>query len=119
MAAFGAAWDCFCEFTAFSTAEPGEPRGSSFSAYRVEDQEGMTIERGVIAKAAASAFTFNHEAGTARLKPPPPFSGEGTFKRQANGPDRWQSSILIPLLGGEPLNLEAPAYGPVLRSKPF
>jgi hypothetical protein len=68
----------------------------------------MEILRATVVHGGASAFVFDRVAGTATVRPPPPFSGVGTFSRQA--PDPWRSTIRIPLLGAAPLTPNAPGF---------
>lgn len=74
-----------------------------------EHREGMEIFRSTSVRAGAGAFTFDQEAGTARLRPPPPFSGHATYKRRP-GRDLWRSTIRVPLLGAAPLRTDGPRF---------
>lgn len=112
-----AAPGCDCSFSAFGFVEPDEPRLSAFAGFQFASQGGMEIIRSTSVDAGPAAFTFNHKAGTARLRPPKPFTGIGTFKRRPNGPDLWRSTIQVPLLGVEPLNLSSPGSRAVLMAK--
>ncbi|MFL5900468.1 MAG: hypothetical protein ACJ75S_04660 [Solirubrobacterales bacterium] len=97
---------CKCFFAAL--AEHGRRgRGSSiFIGAQFEKREGMEISRVTSAEAGASAFVFDHAAGTAKVHPPRPFIGNGTFKRRPHARDLWRSTIQVPLLGAEPLRLD-------------
>lgn len=95
---------CGCGLVAYSF--PEEPRRvSSFLGYQSKDKEGMDIGRVTAVQAGASAFTFNHRAGTASIHPPAPFTGSGFFKRRPHRRDLWRSSIQVPLLGAEPIDM--------------
>jgi hypothetical protein len=96
---------CNCFFAAF--AERGRRgRGpTTFVGAQFEEREGMEISRVTSANAGPSAFVFDHAAGTAKVHPPRPFSGNGTFKRRPHGRDLWRSTIQVPLLGAEPLRV--------------
>lgn len=101
---------CRCLLLATSVRDR-EGRGrSSFVGVESEETEGMEITRATVAKAGASAFTFNHKAGTARVRPPAPFTGGGFFKRRPHARDLWKSTIQVPLLGADPLYLSEPGY---------
>lgn len=94
---------CLCVFLA-STERDRRGRGpSTFFGARFEKQEGMEINRVTYAEAGASAFVFNHAAGTASVRPPQPFSGHGVFKRRPNRRDLWRGTVRVPLLGADPL----------------
>jgi hypothetical protein len=104
---------CSCLFAA--GVHHGKKRGRSvFYGEKQEDREGMKIIRVTFASAAASAFAFDYEAGTATLRPPRPFSGHATFRRRSHAPDLWRSTIRAPLLGAYPLRLGGPGSGAVL-----
>jgi len=104
---------CSCFFLA--GVHHGKKRGRSiFIGEKSEHREGMEIFRGTYATAGASAFVFDHRAGTATLRPPPPFSGHASFKSRPHAPDRWRSTIRAPLLGAEPLKTDGPGYGAAL-----
>lgn len=99
---------CRCLFSAGIHYSKGQGR-SIFSAVKVERSEGMEILRGTVVHGGASAFVFDHAAGTATLRPPPPLSGVGTFRRRP-GPDLWRSTIRVPLLGADPLTPAGPDF---------
>ncbi|HET9198811.1 MAG TPA: hypothetical protein VFN92_11220 [Solirubrobacterales bacterium] len=95
---FAGSRGCSCYFLAGVHHRHSGGR-SIFYAVRVEDRERMEILRLTSVRGAASAFDYDHEAGTARLDPPPPFRGHATFRRRDRGGDRWRSTILVPILG--------------------
>jgi hypothetical protein len=99
---------CQCYFSA-GIHYPGGRGRSIFSGVKVERSEGMEIVRGTVAHGGASAFVFDHAAGTATVRPPPPLSGVGTFRRR-EGADLWRSTIRIPLLGADPLTPDGPGF---------
>jgi hypothetical protein len=98
---------CRCLFSAGIHYSKGRER-SIFSGMRAERGEGMEILRATVVHGGASAFVFDHAAGTATVRPPPPLSGVGTFSRR--GPDLWRSTIRIPLLGAAPLTPNGPGF---------
>lgn len=92
----------------FGAATERDRRGhgqSHFFGARFEKREGMEIYRVTSAVADASAFVFDHAAGTARVRPPRPFNGGGTYKRRLHKRDLWRGSIRFPILGAEPLTI--------------
>ncbi|HET6998402.1 MAG TPA: hypothetical protein VFI03_07405 [Solirubrobacterales bacterium] len=100
---------CQCFFNAYSI--PGRRNGrTSFTAARMESREGMTITRATFVDAGASAFAFDHTAGTAKVRPPQPFNGYGAFQRRPHGHDLWMSTIEVPLLGADPLSIDRHHY---------
>src|SRR6188472_3437339 len=75
---------------------------SIFYGAKYERRERMKIFRVTSAPGPASAFDFDHEAGTATLDPPPPLKGHASFKGDQRG-GLWRSTIRVPLLGSAPL----------------
>lgn len=96
---------CRCFFAAYAERDRKGRGPSTFVGARFEQREGMEITRATYANAGASAFVFDHKAGTARVRPPQPFSGHATFKRRPRKRDLWRSTIRVPLLGAAPLDV--------------
>lgn len=104
---------CSCSFAA--GVHRGKKRVRSvFYGAKSERREGMEIARGASASAGASAFVVDHEAGTATLRPPRPFSGHATYRRGPNARELWRSTIRVPLLGAKPLKPDGPGFRAVL-----
>jgi len=82
---------------------------SIFYGAKAERREGMEITRITSVHAGVGAFDLDHEKGTARLDPPPPFSGHATYRRRP-GSDFWRSTIRVPLLGAAPLHTDGPGF---------
>lgn len=101
---------CGCLFAAFTKRDGRRHWPSFFYGLKVEETEGMEITRVTYARGGAKTFAFNHAAGTARLHPPLPFSGNATFKRRPHARDLWRSTIEVPLLGVDSLSVRAPAF---------
>jgi len=98
---------CRCFFDAGVYYVKGQGR-SIFSGVKVERREGMEIFRATAARAGGSAFVFDHEAGTATVRPPRPFSGQATFVDRPGGRDLWRGKIRMRLLGTPPLSIQGP-----------
>jgi hypothetical protein len=75
---------------------------SIFYGAKEEHPEGMEIFRVTSVRGPASAFDFDHEAGTATLDPPRPLKGHASFRGDQRG-GFWRSTIRVPLLGSPPL----------------
>jgi hypothetical protein len=75
---------------------------SIFFGAKEEHREGMKIVRVTSVRGPASAFDFDHEAGTASLDPPRPLKGHASFRGGERG-GLWRSTIRVPLLGSAPL----------------
>lgn len=75
---------------------------SIFYGAKSERRERMKIFRVTSVPGPASAFDFDHEAGTAALDPPRPLKGHASFKGDQRG-GVWRSTIRVPLLGSAPL----------------
>ncbi len=101
---------CGCLFGALAVRDRRGRGPSTFFGEKWEEREGMNISRVTFANAGASAFVFDHAAGTARLHPPQPFSGNGAFKRRSQGRDLWRSTIRVPLLGADPFSFRGRSF---------
>lgn len=101
---------CNCGLFAGTHRRANGPWRSIFYGVKGELREGMEILRISIAHGGGSAFVFDHEAGTATLRPPAPFSGHATYRRRAEGRELWRSTIRVPLLGAPPLKTDGPGF---------
>lgn len=88
---------------------------SIFLGAKIEIREGMDIWRATEVRGPASAFDFNHAAGTAALRPPAPFSGHASFAARPHGRGLWRSTIRVPLLGANPIDTGGPGFRVTLR----
>lgn len=87
---------------------------SIFFGGKLEKREGMEIERGTKVRGPASAFDFDHAAGTATLRPPSPLSGHASFEASSSGRGLWRSTIRVPLLGADPIDTGGPGFAATL-----
>jgi len=104
---FVAKRDCACFFAAFTGRSEIEGEVDDFVAFvgaRFEERERMEITRGLSVLANPGSFVFDHDAGTARVDPPRPFTGTATYERRP-GRDLWRSTLRVPLLGAPPLQI--------------
>jgi hypothetical protein len=99
---------CVCYFAAFAERSRKGRGPTTFVGAKFAKREGMEISRVVYARGVPSSFVFDHAAGTARVSPPPPFTGRATYKRRPHARDLWRSAIRFPLLGSDPLGLSGP-----------
>ncbi len=106
--------DCSCYFAAgvHYRHSGGE---SIFAGAKIEEREGMGIIRTTRVIGPASAFDFDHAAGTATLRAPSPLSGRATFEARPRGRDLWRSTIRVPLLGADAIDSGAPGFAASLR----
>ena len=88
---------------------------SIFLGLKFEKREGMEIERATEVRGPASAFEFDHAAGTATLRPPRPLSGHASLRPGPRGRGLWRSTIQVPLLGADPIDTGAPGFAASLR----
>lgn len=89
----------------------GKGRGrSAFAGVKFEEREGMTILRGTGASAGKRAFVFDHAAGTARMDPPKPLSGNAFFKRRPGRRGLWRGKIEVPILGADPITVRRQGF---------
>ena len=88
---------------------------SIFLGAKIEIREGMNIWRATAVRGPASAFDFDHAAGTAALRPPAPFSGHASFAARPHRRGLWRSTIRVPLLGANPIDTGGPGFRVTLR----
>jgi hypothetical protein len=105
---------CSCYFVA-GVAHRHSGGKSIFLGIKSEKREGMEILRETLARGPASAFDFDHAAGTATLRPPAPFRGRASFKAHPRGRALWRSTIQMPLLGVTPIDTGGPGFAARLR----
>jgi hypothetical protein len=85
-----------------------------FLGVKLEKREGMVIERVTVVRGPASAFDFDHSAGTATLRPPSPLSGHASFRASRRGRGVWRSTIRVPSLGADPIETGGPGFAAIL-----
>lgn len=94
---------------------------AGFLANVVERDEGMTIDRAAgLGTKRRGLFVYDHQAGTATVRPPAPFRGEAHFTRQGNAsrPGSWRGDLSVSLLGHPPVALTGPTFRTTLNRKP-
>jgi hypothetical protein len=114
---YAASRHCQCLFGAGVRRHRGGGQSTFFGA-RHERREGMEISRVTSVRGGAGAFLFDHAAGTATLRPPPPFSGYASYEERP-GTDLWRSTIRVPLLGADPLRTDGPGFQASLSRDSF
>lgn len=101
---------CRCYFLATAVRDGRGLGSTNFYGLKVENRERMEITRTTSVRANPPAFVFNHANGTANVHPPLPFRGDATFESRIHGRDLWTSTIRIPLLGVDPLQIAGPSF---------
>jgi hypothetical protein len=101
---------CRCVFVGYAFPNESRKTSSGFFGAQFEKREGMEITRATGGSAPTSAFTFNHKAGTATVRPRSPILGYGHFERRPHGRDLWRSTIRVPLLGADPIDMRDGGY---------
>ncbi len=84
---------------------------SIFYGAQIERRKRMKIARTTSVLGPASAFDYDHEAGSATLDPPSPLTGHAAFRTRGRGRVLWRSTIRVPLLGAAPLKAYGPDFG--------
>ena len=59
----------------------------------------MSIERYTGASGGSEDFLFDDALTTAKVTPPSPFTGSGSFLRNADGSTNWTGTLGVPLPG--------------------
>ncbi len=99
---------------AIAVGESKARQAAFFVAGSVERRGPMRIVRATGAKAPLSAFSFDHDAGTATLTPPAPFTGSATFQRNTDGSSSWTGSLSVPVLGADPVILTGARFRTIM-----
>lgn len=97
----------------FSAVAERKPKGHDFTFFAGglgEHRESMKISRLGELTAPSSTFRFNHAQGTASVRPPWPFSGSASFTRHQGGSSNWSGSLMVRLLGADPIALTGPSF---------
>jgi hypothetical protein len=81
-----------------------------FDGATMEKRSGMLISRSTSATGAAGDFIFGSALSSATLTPPDPFSGIGTFQRNADGSTSWTGSLSVSLPGRRKVRLTGPRF---------
>jgi hypothetical protein len=100
---------CLCFFAA-GVHHRHSGGGSIFYGVKGERLEGMEITRTTAVHGGPGAFSFDHKADTATLRPPRPFTGTATYEQRSDGRKIWRSTIRVPLLGAPPLRTGGPGF---------
>jgi hypothetical protein len=78
-----------------------------FEASVTERRDGIGIERSTGSEGRPAAFEYDHLLQTATVKPPPPFSGEATFRRNAAPANRWTGTLSVDFPGRSDVSFTA------------
>jgi hypothetical protein len=70
-----------------------------------ERRRGLIVSREVVDHFAPSAFDFASPLRTATLAPPAPFTGQATFRRNANPATRWTGNLAVDFPGRADVSL--------------
>jgi hypothetical protein len=81
-----------------------------FDGSTLEKRSGMLISRSTAATGPADDFIFSGALSSATLTPPAPFSGTGTFQRNADGSTSWTGSLSVSLPGRRKVRLTGPRF---------
>lgn len=101
---------CRCIFVAYSFPEEKGRGATAFYGARFEETGKMEITRATGGTAGPAAFTYNHKAGTATVRPTSPLIGYGHFERRRHRVDLWRGTIRVPFLGAEPIDMRDGSY---------
>jgi hypothetical protein len=77
----------------------------------VEEHRGeMEIHRATWTWANADVFHYDRRLRTATVRPPDPFSGHGSFRVSARGPNLWTGNLTVDLPGRSEVPLTGPGF---------
>lgn len=87
------------------------PRGPTFfEATLKEERNGIRIERTVSGRQPAAAFEYDPLLRTATVEPSTPFSGVGSFRREAAPANRWTGTLSVDFPGKANVSLTGGAF---------
>jgi hypothetical protein len=70
-----------------------------FFVLESEKADGLSILRATAAVGKSSSFTYDPALTSAVVTPPAPFTGTGTFRRNADGSTEWSGGLAVALPG--------------------
>lgn len=77
----------------------------------VEEHRGeMEIHRATWSWANANVLHYDRRLRTATVRPPSPFSGHGSFRVSAHGPNLWTGNLTVDLPGRSDVPLTGPGF---------
>jgi len=92
-------------------AAQNRPSARTGVGAEVEEHRGeMEIHRWTWTWASADALRYDRRLRTATVEPPAPFSGHGTFRVRARGPDLWTGNLAVDLPGRSDVRLTGPGF---------
>ena len=81
-----------------------------FAVFAAEKAEQMFILRFTAAVGPAADFTFDNALTAATVQPPAPFTGTGSFQRNADGSIAWTGTLDVPVAGLGTVRLTDPSF---------
>jgi hypothetical protein len=84
---------------AFGAMKNSPTRPARFGAAIEERRGSVRISRFVQVTAGAGAFDYDVAQGFASVRPPPPFSGEATYRRARGKRPTWQGDLMVDFPG--------------------
>jgi hypothetical protein len=88
---------------------------ASFGATIDEEHDGIGIERSLTSMAGPGAFRYDPLLRTATVRPPAPFSGSATYRRDAAVTNRWGGTLAVDFPGHSDVDLTDPAMRVSIR----
>jgi hypothetical protein len=97
---------------------PSTPQDDAYTfiVFAVEKKERMIIFRAAVAPGPAGDFVFDSALSSATVIPPVPFSGSGSFQRDADGTIAWTGDLAVALPGRGSVPLAGPGLRATLSS---
>jgi protein-S-isoprenylcysteine O-methyltransferase Ste14 len=86
-----------------------------FEATLIEASSDIAIVRSVRARAPSSLFHFGASLRRAVVKPPAPFSGSASFRRDGRGQGHWEGGLKVGFPGKPGVGLTGRGFGVSLR----
>jgi hypothetical protein len=92
----------------FSAMKNSPTRPARLTASVSEKRGGLFISRGVEITAGPDAFDFDVPAGTARVSPPEPFTGQASYVRPRGRRSSWLGDLRVDFPGRSNVRLTGP-----------
>lgn len=104
-----ASWRLGLSATSFAAINGGA-RKALFFATAEESVGSLAVFRLAFALGSPATFTADTALSLAGVTPPPPFSGSGSFQRNAKGVKSWTGSLAVSFPGASDVPLTGPQF---------
>jgi hypothetical protein len=104
--------------TSFSAIAPGSIGRAVFAAFSSEKVGSLLVLRSVLTLGSSQAFLFDNALSSASVSPPAPFTGTGSFQRNADGSTTWAGDLAASFPGKPDVALTGTTFTAKLACEP-